>query len=320
MKNQKMYEADDKMISLIRDNYDLLQSLGSFGINLGFGDKTVRETCEDNNVDTYTFLAVVNYTINGYGDFDADTQLSVPTLLQYLEACHAYFLEFQLPYIRRELAESLNENDSLGRLILKFYDEYAHEIKRHMQYEQKTLFPYVKSLIDGQPANDYNVETFSKHHGATDKKLRELKLLIIKYLPQDGLHNNQLTATLHDIYENEVWLRQHAEVEDHIFVPAIRRLEQITKQHDVSRNISGMVFGSAQAQNPDALSDREKDVIISLVQGMSNKEIADHLCISTNTVITHRRNIARKLQIHSPAGLTIYAIVNGLVDISTVKL
>jgi regulator of cell morphogenesis and NO signaling len=320
MKNQKMYEADDKMISLIRDNYDLLQSLGSFGINLGFGDKTVRETCEDNNVDTYTFLAVVNYTINGYGEFEADTQLSVPTLLQYLEACHAYFLEFQLPYIRRELTESLNENDSLGRLILKFYDEYAHEIKRHMQYEQKTLFPYVKSLINGQPANNYNVDTFSKHHSATDKKLRELKLLIIKYLPQDGLHNNQLTATLHDIYENEIWLRQHAEVEDHIFVPAIRRLEQITKKNDISRNISGMVFGSAQAQNPDALSDREKEVIISLVQGMANKEIADHLCISTNTVITHRRNIARKLQIHSPAGLTIYAIVNGLVDISTVKL
>ena len=320
MKNQKMYEADDKMISLIRDNYDLLQALGSFGINLGFGDKTVRETCEDNDVDTYTFLAVVNYAMNGYGEFDNDEQISVPTLLHYLEASHAYFLEFQLPYIRRELSESLDENDSLGRLILKFYDEYAHEIRRHMQYEQKTLFPYVQQLIDGESANDYNVETFSKHHGATDKKLRELKLLIIKYLPQDGLHNNQLTATLHDIYENEVWLRQHAMVEDHIFVPAIRRLEQITKQQDVTRNISGMVFGNATAQNPDALSDRVKDVIISLVQGMSNKEIADHLCISINTVITHRRNIARKLQIHSPAGLTIYAIVNGLVDISTVKL
>ena len=64
----------------------------------------------------------------------------------------------------------------------------------------------------------------------------------------------------------------------------------------------------------------EKDVIVALVQGMANKEIADHLCISVNTVITHRRNIARKLQIHSPAGLTIYAIVNGLVDISAVKL
>ena len=320
MKNQKMYEADDKMISLIRDNYDLLQSLGSFGINLGFGDKTVKETCEDNDVDTYTFLAVVNYTINGYGEFEADEQISVPTLLHYLEASHAYFLDFQLPYIRRELAESLNEDDSLARLIMRFYDEYAHEIRRHMQYEQKTLFPYVNTLLEGQPVSDYNVETFSKHHSSADKKLRELKLLIIKYLPQDGLHNNQLTATLHDIYENEVWLRQHAQVEDHIFVPAIRRMEQAVKQNDVTRNITDMVFKSSISQNPEALSDREKDVIISLVQGMSNKEIADHLCISTNTVITHRRNIARKLQIHSPAGLTIYAIVNGLVDISSVKI
>ena len=320
MKNQKMYEADDKMISLIRDNYDLLQSLGSFGINLGFGDKTVKETCEDNDVDTYTFLAVVNYTINGYGEFEADEQISVPTLLHYLEASHAYFLDFQLPFIRRELAESLNEDDSLARLIMRFYDEYAHEIRRHMQYEQKTLFPYVNTLLEGQPASDYHVETFSKHHSSADKKLRELKLLIIKYLPQDGLHNNQLTATLHDIYENEVWLRQHAQVEDHIFVPAIRRMEQAVKQNDVTRNITDMVFKSSISQNPEALSDREKDVIISLVQGMSNKEIADHLCISTNTVITHRRNIARKLQIHSPAGLTIYAIVNGLVDISSVKI
>ena len=320
MKNQKMYEADDKMISLIRDNYDLLQSLGSFGINLGFGDKTVQETCEDNNVDTYTFLAVVNFAMNGYGEFESDEKISVPTLLHYLEASHAYFLDFQLPYIRRELTESLNENDSLARLILRFYDEYAREIRLHMKYEQKTLFPYVQSLIDGHPTNDYNVETFSKHHGATDKKLRELKLLIIKYLPQDGLHNNQLTATLHDIYENEVWLRQHAEVEDHIFVPAIRRLEQKVKQSDVTKNISDMVFKGSLGQDSEALSDREKDVIIALVQGMSNKEIADHLCISTNTVITHRRNIARKLQIHSPAGLTIYAIVNGLVDISAVKI
>ena len=315
-----MYEADDKMISLIRDNYDLLQALGSFGISLGFGDKTVQETCEDNHVDTYTFLSVVNYTINGSGEFDNDEQISVETLLHYLQASHAYYLDFQLPFIRRELAESLDEQDSLAQLILRFYDEYAHEIRRHMMYEQKTLFPYVQGLLDGKVTSDYDVETFSKHHGSADKKLKELKLLIIKYLPSDGLHNNKLTATLHDIYDNEAWLRQHAQVEDHIFVPAIRRLELLAKQSGVSRNISEMVFKSGVGQTPDALSDREKDVVIALVQGMSNKEIADHLCISTNTVITHRRNIARKLQIHSPAGLTIYAILNGLVDISAVKL
>ena len=318
MKNQKQYEADDKMISLIRDNYDLLQALGSFGFSLGFGDKTVKETCDDNGVDTYTFLAVVNFTINGYGDYENDDQLSIPTLMHYLDASHKYYLDFQLPFIRQELADSLNPDDSLARLIMRFYDEYAHEIRRHMMYEQRTLFPYVQALIDGKAQTEYSIETFSKHHKEADKKLRELKLLIIKYLPSDGLHNNKLTATLHDIYDNEEWLRQHAMVEDHIFVPAIRRLELLSKQNDVTRNISGMVMGAAQ--NFDALSDRERDVIISLVQGMSNKEIADHLCISVNTVITHRRNIARKLQIHSPAGLTIYAIINGLVDISSVKL
>ena len=90
------------------------------------------------------------------------------------------------------------------------------------------------------------------------------------------------------------------------------------KQNDVSVKISNMI--SQTPQNDEQLSDREKDVIVALVQGMTNKEIADHLYISINTVITHRRNIARKLQIHSPAGLTIYAIVNNLVDISTVKL
>ena len=113
-------------------------------------------------------------------------------------------------------------------------------------------------------------------------------------------------------------MRQHAMVEDHIFVPAIRRLEHLVKHGDVTRNISKMV-AKGKNQQTDTLSDREKDTIIALVQGMSNKEIADHLGISVNTVITHRRNIARKLQIHSPAGLTIYAIVNGLIDINAVN-
>ena len=318
MKNMKIYEANDKMVSLIKDNYSLLQSLGSFGINLGFGDKTVRETCEDNNVDTYTFLAVVNFTMNGYSNFENDEQLSVPTLMHYLEASHAYFLDFQLPFVRRELEESISTEDHLGRLILKFYDEYAHEIRRHMKYEEKTLFPYVHSLLDHHLMEGYSIETFSKHHEGTDKKLREIKLMIIKYLPSNAHLNNMLTATLYDIYNTEEWLRLHAQVEDNIFVPAIRRLEEELKQNDVTKNISSMVFKSSD--NSDALSDREKDVIIGVVQGMLNKEIADHLCISVNTVITHRRNIARKLQIHSPAGLTIYAIVNGLVDISSVKL
>ncbi len=317
MKNHKLNEAYEKMISLIADNYNNLQSLGRFGINLGFGDKTVREVCEEQNVDTYTFLAVVNFSINGYRDFDDGDRFSIPTLLHYLKASHEYYLNFQLPSIRKELEAALDANDNLARLIMKLYDEYAHDIRHHMQYEEKTVFPYVDDLLNNKVNDDYDVETFSKHHQQISVKLKELKNIIIKYLPSDTRHNNQLTATLYDIYNNEEWLQNHSMVEDCIFIPAIRKLERKYKQNDVSVKISKMI---SQPDTGESLSDREKDVIVSLVQGMSNKEIADHLCISINTVITHRRNIARKLQIHSPAGLTIYAIVNNLVDISSVKL
>ncbi|MFI3327529.1 MAG: response regulator transcription factor [Rikenellaceae bacterium] len=81
-----------------------------------------------------------------------------------------------------------------------------------------------------------------------------------------------------------------------------------------------------QQSDPDSaggdkseLSVREREIVVCVVKGMTNKQIAESLFLSTHTVIAHRRNISNKLQIHSPAGLTIYAIVNKLVDISEVK-
>ena len=312
MRNQKVYEAHDKMIALIRDNYNVLQSLGSFGINLGFGDKSVEEVCDEHKVDTYTFLSIVNFTINGDHYIDDISRISVPTLLKYLRASHEYFLGFQLPSIREGLSGALCRANSLDKLILKLYDEYAHAITTHMKYEEKMVFPYVEALLRGDATSSYNVDTYSKHHVQESEKLRELKSIIIRYLPNDGLHNNRLSAVLYNIYNNEDWLRLHAEVEEHFFMPAILDMERRLRQVTVTAKLSNMI--SASSDSSEQLSDREKDVIVALVQGMSNKQIAEHLSISPNTVMTHRRNIAAKLQIHSPAGLTIYAIVNNLID------
>lgn len=74
-----------------------------------------------------------------------------------------------------------------------------------------------------------------------------------------------------------------------------------------------------ESDNPEALSQREKEIVVCVVKGWTNKEIAEKLFLSIHTVITHRRNISRKLQIHSAAGLTIYAIVNKLVELSDIK-
>lgn len=319
MKKFKLYEAGDQMVSIIRDNYSVLQALGAFGINLGFGDKSVREVCTDQNVDTHTFLTVINFIINGYRPHDADVErMSVPTLLQYLRASHLYYLEFQLPFIRSELSDALPSGDMMTQLILRIYDEYAHAIRLHMKYEEKALFPYVEALLRGERRSGYDVATFARHHNDTTGKLLELKNVIIKYLPTDALANNKLTATLYDIYNNEEWLRLHATVEDELFAPAVRLLEDKTRSDTVVAKITDMITRSPEGS--ESLSEREREVIVCLVQGMSNKEIASHLFISVNTVMTHRRNIARKLQIHSPAGLTVFAIVNNLIDISSVNI
>lgn len=74
-----------------------------------------------------------------------------------------------------------------------------------------------------------------------------------------------------------------------------------------------------EASTTESLSNREREIVVCVVKGMTNKEIAEQLCLSIHTVITHRRNISNKLQIRSAAGLTIYAIVNKLVDIKDVK-
>ncbi len=67
------------------------------------------------------------------------------------------------------------------------------------------------------------------------------------------------------------------------------------------------------------LSTRELEIIVCIVKGMTNKEIAEKLFLSSHTIITHRRNITKKLQIHSSAGLTIYAIVNKLVRLEDIQ-
>ena len=90
----------------------------------------------------------------------------------------------------------------------------------------------------------------------------------------------------------------------------------------LSKKIAGLLNVVSEEEgmdNQDTLSQREKEIVICVVKGMTNKEIAEKLFLSIHTVITHRRNISKKLQIHSAAGLTIYAIVNKLVALSDVK-
>lgn len=216
------------MVTLIAENYQLIQVMSRFGIKVGFGDKTVEEVCVQNNVDCSTFLAVVNFVAHCIPLSQIPIEkISIPSILQYLRQSHIYFLEYCFPEIRRKLLDGIRfRTTDISFLILKFFDEYSHEVRTHMEYEEHHVFDYVMHLLDGNQTADFKISTYSDHHEEVASKLKELKTLIIRYCPEDA-DANLLNSALYDIYRCEDELKNHCMVEDHLFAPAIIHLEEM---------------------------------------------------------------------------------------------
>ncbi len=89
-----------------------------------------------------------------------------------------------------------------------------------------------------------------------------------------------------------------------------------SSEEDILRTVAQAVDAPSQVspQESHELSERECDVLILVAKGLTNKEIASQLNISPHTVISHRKNIVHKTGIRSVAGLTVYAVLNKLID------
>ena len=200
------YDADDRMCDLVCDRYPVLLVMSRFGIALGFGDKTIGEVCRDSGVDTGTFLTVVNTHIDG--EAPDPGAVSVGAL-----------------GIRRKLIEAIDCScNDVAFAILRFFDEYVAEVHKHMDYEERKVFPYVEALLAGERPEGYSIDIFRRHHDQVEAKLAELKRIIIRYYPSGS--TNELNGVLFDIFTCERDLASHNDIEDRLFIPAIKRLEE----------------------------------------------------------------------------------------------
>ena len=236
------YTGEDRMCDLVCDRYPVLQVMSRFGIALGFGDKTIAEVCGENRVDTATFLAVVNLVLDFGGD--ADAGVSVRALTDYLHNSHGYFLDFRLPAIRRKLIEAIDcSHNDVAFAILRFFDEYVAEVHKHMDYEEQKVFPYVEGLLRGEHPEGYSIDIFRRHHDQVEAKLAELKRIIIRYYTSGS--TNELNGVLFDIFTCERDLASHNDIEDRLFIPAIKRLEERT-----GSGVSGAQPGDTPPKQP----------------------------------------------------------------------
>jgi len=307
------FSLSSKMNDLIREDASLLLTMTRFGLPLGFGEKTVREVCNEQKIDAATFLAVVNYIAGGFqAEILNPEAINISDLITYLRNAHNFFIDFKLPLIRRKLIEAIEDTvreDPYKKMILKFFDDYEQEVQKHMAYENDTVFPYVLRLCNGNKDPEYNIAVFEQNHENIESKLSDLKNILVKYFPSQK-PNFLLNEVLFDLADCELDLDRHTRVEDCLFVPLTEKLE---KKYEESHP------EVVATEKSESLTEREVEILTCVVKGLTNKEIAQQLFLSTHTVISHRRNITRKLEIHSTAGLTIYAIVNKLVSIEDIK-
>lgn len=310
------YTAHHKMREIITDNNMLLMAISRFGIPFGFGDHTIRDICVANNVDVNTFLAVCNLIS---GQEWNDYCVALPTLMDYLRRAHAGFVGYTLPKIRYKLIEAINytETNDVAFQLIKFFDDYVLEVKRHMDYENDVIFAYAGRLLDGKIDEDFQIARYSASHSNITTKLQELKNIFIYHFRQKD--NAALSSALFDIIVCEKDLMSHCEIENRLFVPAVMALENSLRSMQSAENGNDSEGGNHEDERMSSLSEREKEIIRHVACGLSNKEIADRLFLSVHTVATHRRNIAAKLEIHSSAGLTIFALLHHLIDLEDVS-
>lgn len=311
--NETAYNRRDRLRDIISDNSEILMVLCRFGISLGFGDNSVEQTCRDNDVDTDTFLAVINL-ISGRR-WEA-YKISLPSLIGYLRKTHTHFIDHALPLIKKMLIEGIHQTTTseISIHIMNFFDNYVADVRKHMEYENDVIFTYVENLLEGKVEDKFHISDFSGRHEHMAGKLEDLKELFVYQYNQAS--NESINSALCHIIECGKELVVHGEIENKLLFPNVAILEQnlmIAKHEDEEIKTS----------NPpivETLSDREREIVKWVAHGLSNKEIADKLNLSFHTVTTHRRNISEKLNIHSTAALAIFAIVHKIIDISDVKM
>ena len=131
-----------------------------------------------------------------------------------------------------------------------------------------------------------------------------------------GFHNRDFLSQLVKEHPHVILIALATSYLDHSMLTPYSGVIEI---HDTRTKIISKMNEFAQSETTKStddveLSKRETDVLVAVAKGMMNKEIADQMNISIPTVISHRKNITRKTGIKSVSGLTVYVLLNNLID------
>lgn len=294
-----------RMSEVVEEHPSLIPVINRFGIRLGLGDNTALEICNKHEINIDFFITMINTFLNeSYFPEKKLQGFHLTQIVDYLTKTNQYYLHSQLPNIERHLRSFISvsnpANESLT-LIGRLFETFKNRLMKRIETDETEWFPHIIRLCEKQTKNKslaYHPTNIPDPEEPTEALLTDIKHIIIKHL--SGSYNENLCYAV---------------------VFAINTLHTDIKQHNRIRFriLAPIVCGMEKSGSKD-LSSREIEVLKQIVKGETNKEVASHLCISLNTVLTHRKNITSKLGIKTIPGLTFYAITNGIISGEEIEL
>lgn len=226
--NRSLFSEKMKLADLVLTNYRLLYIFPCFGIELGFGESTVKQVCEKKEISIPLFLLVCNvYTFDEYvANANALAQIPLSDLIGYLRNSHSDYLESRMPKILSEVIELEKYcHYQKGEVLSEFCEKYKQEVITHFNYEEQIVFPYITALLKGKKPENYNIEEYESNHSDLDAALSDLKNIIIKYLPSECTIE-KCRDVLIDLFLFDSDLSKHTLLEDQILVSLVERMER----------------------------------------------------------------------------------------------
>ena len=293
------------MADVLSEYNELIPVLNRFGIKLGVGENTIESLCTTYNLNPALVLTILNVYIdeNFYPDNISD--IGTEEIVDYFHNTVENYNYELMPNIEKHLNAfivisgsdqdanngyakkttnvSLNQElNMLNLLFVKFKERMSDKLNNLMNYEDD--FP--------------------------DELLHDLKNILIKHLSTD-FNQNLCYAVIFSVHSFQKDLAAHNRLRNRVITPKLNQLNSSDikqLQHSIINDHS-----HKHDNNNNLLTNRETEILKIIVKGYTNKEIADMLNISLNTVLTHRKNIIRKTGVKTVSGLTFYCLRKGLI-------
>ena len=283
------------MRELLFKHPHLMPMVHALGLRGPYGSASLRQVCKEQNVLEPVLVALLEASL--CSDFELKETFPAYGLLQLCDLTRT---------VMEHLLQQFQETT----------EPTLQQLKAHQEELENRVLPHINGIYELYYSPEYtsgksnllgySIEFFPKNKMPLSE-LRELENTL-----EEAFSNWESLLQFHRNLDLATALQR---VEERLLKPVVLQMEEDiirTFQKKKTKPLRLAFLTLAEAEpTPELLSKREQEVLRLVAQGLMNKEIADRLHISLTTVITHRKNLVGKLDIHSLAGLTVYAYTHG---------